>query len=199
MRHHILYNSSLYLIVLYILSFLAPELGPDSLKNFSLIAVGCVILAVLLLFVIYSLENTEDDCLASELLPEERVGEDVLEEKTNALLIISQKRFKQELVSKLICMLGLTAGISMFSRVSKLDALAAQPLFGGFMVVVVFDIAIVRNILILGLTAGLRSVLRKRMVKERVRLLIEKRVTAQPRNIDIMVWELNVFSYNLWE
>lgn len=166
--------------MLYILSFLATELGPDSLKNFSLIAVGCVILAVLLLLVIYSIQNTEDDCLASELLPEERVGEDLVEEKTNALLIISQKRFTQEIISKLICILGITAGISMFSRFSKLDALTSRPLFGGFMVVVLFDIVLVRNILIVALTASLKSVLRKRMVKEKVRALIEKRV-AQPR------------------
>jgi len=176
-RDHAVHNASLYLILLFCLSLIAVQAGPDSLKNFTIPALGMVLLVGLLPFVIYSYQHTEENSLLVDMQMDQRLrGEDLAEERMNAAIATSHKSWLQGAFVTGFRAVGIAGGLAALSNISTFNMEIAQPLFIGFIVVVVLDVVLVRNVMIVAMTALCTGNLKHRLLRERVKELIQSRL-----------------------
>lgn len=177
LRDHAVHNASLYLILLFFLSLIAVQAGPDSLKNFTIPALGIVLLLGLLPFVIYSYQHTEENSLLLDMQMEQRLrGEDLADERMNAAILTSQKNWLQGALVTSFRAVGIAGGLAALSNISTFNMEIAQPLFIGFIVVIVLDVVLIRNVMIVAMTALCTGNLKHRLVREKVRELIQIRL-----------------------
>jgi len=176
-RDHAVHNASLYLILLFFLSLIAVQAGPDSLKNFTIPALGMVLLVGLLPLVIYSYQHTEENSLLVDMQMDQRLrGEDLADERMNAAILASHKSWLEGAFVTGFRAVGIAGGLAALSNISTFNMEIAQPLFIGFIVVVVLDVILVRNVVIVAMTALCTGNLKHRLLRERVRELIQSRL-----------------------
>lgn len=164
---HTLYNSSLYLTLLFLLSFISPKLDSDNLTDFRVLIIGCLLLLCLLLLLIFSFHATERDSFASNLQTENTsVGADPADEKSLVLISQVQKGSSQDIGNKGLCLFGLASGISLFSRIPKLEESSIELLLFSFLIIVVLDVLILRNVMIILVTGGLTWVSKRKVLHQ---------------------------------
>ena len=170
-RYHIMLNSSFYVILLFGLSFLVPEFGINYLEDFNSLIFSGVYLVLLIPFLIFSYKNIEDDKTLSVKLTNNKQtvqGEDPLEDRILGIICSAQKEFYKDIIAKLFVIIGLSGGLVTLSRVPKLDILLTKPLLLGFLLLVAFDVLVVRNIMIMAVTITFKTQLQQAILHERV-------------------------------
>jgi len=155
-----------------------------------------VLLVGLLPFVIYSYQQTEENSLLLDMQMEQRVrGEDPTlahtEERMNAAISTTQKGWLKGSFVTVFRAVGIAGGLATLSNISTFNMEIAQPLFVGFIVVIVLDVVIVRNAMIIVMTGLCTGSLKNRLLRERVRELIKARLQPLCKNFLSIILKTN--------
>jgi len=175
LRHHASHNSAFYLILIFVLTLAASIIGPEKVNNIDLIIVGCAALIVLIPAMIYCYQNTEEDTCLVEYLLAQKTPEDSIEDKTINYITQAQQQIGKNTASLFFHILGLAGGIAAISKVQRLEVPIDAPFLTSLLLVVALDILVVRNLVVTVMTYAAPSGLKKRVIKNHIRLLLKSK------------------------